>query len=215
MTDVTEQIRERRKDRGWTQAELARQVGTSQQTVDKIERGLIKKGHFYDKILRWLDIATADSVSAQPHAAPITIPSAFLTGGPDLPVYGAECKEGGGGFLMSVMPVLFDFRPAPLSNVTGAYGIIVPDDTMFPEFAIGDTVLVHPHLPAVAGHSAVFFDKAEPAGASAVIRHIVEATSAGWLVKTWNVKPGSKAQETLSKAHWPRAHRIVGRFTAR
>ncbi|MCC7047176.1 MAG: helix-turn-helix transcriptional regulator [Alphaproteobacteria bacterium] len=48
------EIKRRRETRGWSQAALGREVGTSQQTVDKIEKGEVRFSRYLPRIRKTL-----------------------------------------------------------------------------------------------------------------------------------------------------------------
>jgi phage repressor protein C with HTH and peptisase S24 domain len=127
----------------------------------------------------------------------------------DLPVHVAT--EGGPGeIIVSTDPIAWVLRPAPLASVTGAYGIIVVGESMIPEFEPGDIALVNPHLPAVGGHTYVFY--AEGDGETrATIKRLLRASNGLWHVKQWNPARGQKAEFTLSRKEWGKAHRVVSK----
>src|SRR4051812_15400133 len=96
--DIGHQIRNRRRERRMSQAELAEKIGTHQQTIEKIEKGETKHSRYLHLITEELDLPSPTSKKS--HALKIgdEAPAPPLVGERDLPVYGAA--EGGGGALV-------------------------------------------------------------------------------------------------------------------
>jgi phage repressor protein C with HTH and peptisase S24 domain len=210
MSNEGETIREQREARGLSQAALAEAVGTRQQTIDKIERGIIKHSRYSARIATELGLSLGDLMPAATAAGgQRTAIGAPLSGGRDLPVYGSV--EGGKGqLIMSHDPVDWVPRPAPLANVQGAYALIYTGESMAPEFEPGDTVLVHPHLPGVRDVSCVIYRDVD-GDTWASIKRLVKVTPDAWIVRQWN-----PAKEfSLARKEWGRCHRIVGKYSSK
>lgn len=63
---IAAQIREERERRGWSQAELARRVGTTQQTVDRLERGQTAFSRITAPVLEALGITSTVEAATAP-----------------------------------------------------------------------------------------------------------------------------------------------------
>jgi phage repressor protein C with HTH and peptisase S24 domain len=100
---------------------------------------------------------------------------------------------------------------ANIMHVRAAYGLLISGTSMEPEFRSGDTALVHPHLPVIAGEAYVFFSERD-GEAHATIRRLRRATTDKWFVVQWNPAPGKKREHTLSRKEWKWAHRVVGKY---
>lgn len=206
-------IQAARTDRGWTQTELSRKVGTNQQTIDKIEAGITKQSSFLPKIASVLEmdlkrlIPDIASAEAEPRSL---LPEREVRGDvEDLPVHVAT--EGGPGeIIVSTDPIQWVLRPAPLANVARAYGIIVVGESMTPEFEPGDVALVNPHLPPTAGHTYVFYAEGD-GEARATIKRLEKVSSGVWHVRQWNPSRGQKSEFTLSRKEWGKCHRVVSK----
>lgn len=201
-----------RKALGWTQGELGKRVGSTQQTIGKIERGIIEESSLLPKIAGVLEIDLKRLIpDLAPAAEPRSlIPERDVRGNiEDLPVHVAT--EGGPGeIIVDTNPVTWVVRPAPLANVARAYGIIVVGESMVPEFEPGDIALVNPHLPATAGHTYVFY--AEGNGETrATIKRLVRVSNGIWHVRQWNPARGRKAEFTLPRKEWGKCHRVVSK----
>lgn len=209
--ELGEKIRERRLARGLSQAALAEKVGTHQQTIEKIEKGVIKHSRFLHPISSELDLPFPQVV---PHNA-ATIKNEedaaeHLVGSRDLPVYGAA-EGGGGALVVSNEPVDYVRRPAPLAQVKDGYGLIIVGESMNPELKPGETALVHPHLPPVAGEPCVFYSDDGHGVQRVSVKSYVRATSTHWHVEQWN--PPKKF--ALPRSEWQRCERIVGKYSRR
>lgn len=208
--ELRHKIRAARKARGWSQADLAARVGTSQQTIDKIERGEVVHSRSLSRIREQLAIEENNPQNVH-EAIPSTVP---LVGVRDLPVFGSV-EGGSGAVIVSSEPVDFVRRPAPLAQVKDGYAIIVSGESMVPAFEPGDTVLVHPHLPPVRDCDVVLYGRDKAHNEVVTIKRLVRATSKEWHLKQWNPPSGSKAEFTLPKNAWPKCHRIVGKYSRR
>lgn len=207
-----EKIRERRERSSLTQGELARLVGTRQQTIDKIERGIIKHSRCLPKIAQALNLSLPeiDPTFSNGVETPLAVPSNPYVGDRTLPVYGAV--EGGDGVLVvSSEPVDYVRRPAPLAEVKDGYGFIIVGDSMAPELKPGETGLVHPHLPPVTGEPCVFYADDGQGAMRATVKSFVRQTATHWHVEQWN--PPRKF--SLARKEWQKCHRVVGKYSRR
>src|ERR1700752_4402383 len=105
VNDVAALVKNARAAKGLSQPQLARRVGTSQQTIDKIETGKVKHSSFLPGIAMELGIPV-DRVLRLGHKsnAVAAIPGSQLVGrDSDLPVYAATLK--GGVQMLSSEPV--------------------------------------------------------------------------------------------------------------
>lgn len=206
--ELGRQIRERRQERGLSQAALAEKVGTHQQTIEKIERGTVKHSRYLHAITTELDlpfppVTPKDKSKATPSDDPP------LVGERDLPVYGAA-EGGGGALVVSNDPVDYVRRPAPLAQVKDGYGLIIVGESMVPELKPGETGLVHPHLPPIAGEPCVFYSD-DRGDQLVTVKSFVKSTTTHWHVEQWN----PPKRFTLDRKEWPRCERIVGKYSRR
>src|SRR6516225_7715371 len=98
-TDIAAVVKRARASKGWSQPELARRVGTTQQTIDKIEAGIVKHSRFLPAIAVELGVSL-DRVLRLGHksggVAEAEIPGhALVSGDRDLPVYAATQGDSG------------------------------------------------------------------------------------------------------------------------
>jgi DNA-binding XRE family transcriptional regulator len=212
-----QKIRRRREELRLSQADLGRQVGVSQATIDKIEAGHTARSRYLPLIAVKLGLALEDLDPALaglggPATAPL-IPGANLIGERDFPIY-ASAEGGLGQIILSSDAVDVMPRPAPLAHVKGAYGFYITGESMVPEFEPGDVAMVNPNLPLIADTTCIFHgerDSTPRATIKRLMRHTVDA----WHLKQWNPPDGMKAQFTLSKSDRPLCHRTVGKYSRR
>jgi transcriptional regulator with XRE-family HTH domain len=213
-------VRAARKNKGWSQPELARRVTAqhperrlSQQLVDKIETGRVKHSSFLPAIAQELGIPV-DRVLRLGHSngSIAAIPGHQLVAeGRDLPVYAAT-QRGVGVQVLSAEPVEYVSRPEPLARVRDGYGVMAPDDTMLPQYRAGDIVLINPHMPPRAGDTCVF--RSDDNGV--VIRFLRKVTEEEWHVTEWSsLAEGAKRDYKLKRAEWPTVHLAVGCYARR
>lgn len=132
-------------------------------------------------------------------------------GARDLPVFSAV--EGGPGeIVVSTDPIDYVPRPWFLQHVKEGYAVIVTGESMVPVYEPGDMVLVNPKLPAVRGKNAIFASSEHDSEFKATVKRLERSTPRDWLVKQWNPPEGAPHEFALSKAQWPRALRIVGKY---
>lgn len=203
-----------RKAAGLSQPELARLAKCSQQLIGAIETGDTRSTKFLPRIAAILNVSPSklDADFAGLAAAGLEeSPPVYASPNRDFPIY-ASAEGGPGQIIRSADPVDFAPRPAPLSHVKGAYGLIVTGDSMVPEYRPGDTALVNPHLPPIAGEVHIFY--AEKHGeARATIKFLRRPTGESWLVSQWNPPPEGKPDFALSRKEWSICHRVLGKYS--
>lgn len=206
-----------RKAAGLSQAQLASLARCSQQLIGAIEAGTTGSTKFLPRIAGILGVppATIDpdyaGLTASPGGHRAANLGAMEGHGRDFPIY-ASVEGGPGQIIRSADPVDFAPRPAPLAHVKGAYGLIVTGESMVPEFRPGDTALVNPNLPVIAGEAYVFY--AEQHGeARATIKHLRRPTPEHWLVSQWNPPPDGRQDFQLSRKEWTICHRVLGKYS--
>ena len=120
--DATKQVKERREQLGWTQAELATAAGTNQATVDRIERGQTRNSKYLPNILLALGIT-------EKHTARIPVVG-YIGGGQE--VFAIDDHEKGGGI---------DEIEAP-PGLENGIALIIRGDSMAPKYEDGDIVVI-------------------------------------------------------------------------
>lgn len=215
--EIGEMIRREREARGMSQTELGRLAGTTQQTVDKIEKGLIKNSSFLPTILPNVGIpldvlVKAPAAKIERGEKPTSARTNSVLG--DLPVHGAA--EGGkGAIIVSAEPVDYVARPAPLLNVKDGYGVLIVESSMEPEFRPGDIALVHPHVPPTPGDTCIFYGEQPDGTVLAIIKQLRRSTADTWHVTQHNPPDDQPRDFPLSRAEWQTCHVTVGRYNKR
>lgn len=152
MEQPGSRIRERRKELGLSQSELARKAGITYQAIQQVEAGGGSK--------HLVPIAIALGVSAEwlqagegPKApAPQPNKHAFSEASTDrIPVRGmAECGDDGwalwNGDIVDHVP-----RPPMLSGAPHAYAVFVVGESMEPRYHPGELAYIHPGKPVGPG----------------------------------------------------------------
>lgn len=207
--ELGDRIREKRQARGLSQTALAEKVGTHQQTIEKIEKGIVKHSRYLHLITAELDLPFPNA-KAHSVASGEETPALPLVGERDLPVYGAA-EGGGGALIVTNDPVDYVRRPAPLAQVKDGYALIIVGESMVPELKPGETALVHPHLPPVVGEPCVFYADDGHGEQRVTVKSYIRSTSTHWHVEQWN--PPKKF--TLERKEWQRCERVVGKYSRR
>lgn len=201
-------VREYRERKGWSQPDLARASGVSQQLIDQIERGLVKRTKFLLELANALNVTAADLDPAFITLAPgRIIPPEQLVGPKDLPIYGSA--EGGeGSLIVAYEPIDFVKRPAPLETVRGGYGLLMTGNSMVPAIRPGDIILVNPHRPPKREDVAVFY-RTYMADTHATVKEYLSHTDDLWRVKRYQPE---EIEFTMIRAEWQECHLVVGKY---
>lgn len=207
-------IRSRRSELKLSQKELAAKAGVSQQLINALESGSVRSTKFLHEIAMALGTTISElEPKFSASAGPVESPASEFDEAEELPVFGAT-DTGGGTMIVTLEPVDFIDRPAPLENVRGAYGLIAVSEHMMPEFELGDILLVNPHLPPIPDSTCVFH-RTDRERTITRIRRLLRATTGDWLVKSWNLPTEGEPDTVMPRETWNRCHRIVGRFNRR
>src|SRR6516164_5516753 len=105
-TDIATVVKRARAIKGISQPELARRVGTSQQTIDKIENGKVQRSSFLASIALELGVPLDRVLPVRHKSGGIAeiAGHALISGDRDLPVYAAS-HGGSGAQTLSHEPV--------------------------------------------------------------------------------------------------------------
>lgn len=122
-----------------------------------------------------------------------------------LPIFGTA--EGGQGIeILSSDPVMF-VETNLLAGVSGAYGVLITNESMVPAFRPGDIALVHPHMPARPDNEVVL-QRDDNGTRYGIIKTLVRATATEYRLKQWN----PEKEFTRSKREWTDCHLVVGKY---
>jgi transcriptional regulator with XRE-family HTH domain len=209
-------VKNARTNKGLSQPELARRVGTTQQTIDKIESGIVKHSRYLPAIAVELGVSLDRVLRFRQKGGEVAAIAGhtLVSGDRDLPVYAATMGSSGVQVLSST-PVEYVSRPEPLARVRDGYGVIVGDDSMSPEARSGDTALVNSHMPPRVGDTCVFRSIKEDGSQHSCIKSLRKITDKDWHVSEWSGPGGERRDFILKRADWPIAHVTIGFFKRR
>lgn len=211
-------LRRAREERRMTQAELAELVGTTQQTVDRIEKGQIKQSKLYpalaeavglpnegfnpDGIEEALKGLEAEAAVAAKQALKRTraLPSADLDDGSGMVIYSRDQS-------FTLQPADQIERGYPVTNVPDAYAVYVQDSRLAPSLSPGDMAVLNPHIPVFENCDAFLTSDTGPTR-KGMFRRIVGIFDGYWQV----AEAEGLGTEKVSREEWPHAHLVVAKF---
>ena len=206
-------LRLRRSQMKLSQKGLAERAGVSQQLIHALEAGTTRSSRFIDRISQALECSNTDldpgHNGLEAAAAKVGRPSTTAT----LPIFSSvigfvDGTPDGNAAIDAIS------RPEPLLNVRNAYGFLVLEMNMTPEFDPGDYVLVNPHMPALPDTSCLFIRQGQN-GHSARIARLTAVAEDAWRVQYWKPAGDQNAESMLRRSEWQLCHRIVGRYCRR
>ncbi len=200
---IGEAVRRRRAQLGWSQEHLAQASGSSQSTIDRIEKGKFKR--------------MPSDLPAIANALELDLPGIALSrlgGGEaaratrhELPVF-AAVEGGPGEMVVSTDPIEWVQRPWYMHEVRDGYAVLVVGESMIPVFEPGDFAIVNPRLPPIRGKDMIFVGNEAAGEFTASIKRLVS-----WTEKDWRVQQFNKPREfTMPRHKWPKALRVVGKY---
>jgi phage repressor protein C with HTH and peptisase S24 domain len=177
-------IRELRHRAGLSMQALADRAGTSAPQINKLEKG--ERRLTVDWMVRLgkalgvdpTDLLPANISSGRTSAAaglPDNVQATPLEiGQADLPVLGRA--QGGRTGVLTIpaeqSPVDWTYRPPQLRGVRDAFAVFAYDDSMHPMYKHGQTLWVHPYLPAKPGDGVLVVKQSD----EAIIKELVRRT---------------------------------------
>ena len=221
-SEVGSIVRSLRDDLEMSQEMLARLAGTTQTTIDKIERGLIRRTRFLPEIAAALKVPVSaidksylskDGVDLADDTRALIKKRDEQYKRGEIPIYATyepliedpEIRLRN-PFVVGKAPLRFAPKPEMFDLGEDGYCLYVSNASMRPEFESGDVIIVSPALPIVDGCSCVFY----AAFGRLEIAHIARLEShddKSWRTKKWALERSS----TLGRGVWSKCHRIVGR----
>jgi transcriptional regulator with XRE-family HTH domain len=231
-----DRVRDLRKARGWSQAELAKRVSAlakrrvTQTAIYHTEsrgnvspRFVVELAQALDVPLEWLREGRGNPPSnASKEQTEETVSQVFSnnrqlfppldTSLPPLVVYRTLLTEsaGRGGVMLYAEPVDEVPRPFFLKFSTKAFAAKILNDDNHPVYKRWDTILVDPGGSMALGEDHMFSPDVTPAGVIAVIGCLKQITPSHWVVHNY----GTKQDQELIRADfhaWP----IVGKYHRR
>lgn len=229
---IAERVIQARGRLGWSQQTLAEKAGVRQQTVGKIETGATQRSRYLPRIANALGITleelAPEYVNGQHDDGPPPPPAAALEkirtdaekreaeknklAIPALTSLPAQIKvyalhsDGVDLFWLNERPIGTEGRTAALADAPEAYGLYIPDARMAPVIEPGDTVLIHPDLPPVAGADCIFLQATVEGHPWKVqLGRIVSSKGEHWQVKQFN----PELEFEIPRSSTEKAQRIV------
>lgn len=213
---LKDNLKTARKAKGWSQPELAREAGVSQQLISQIENGVPSAGKdMLPTIAAALGIEVTDLDpnfwKMHPNPAARSVANSVRQPKPAsaVPLY-ASARGGIGEMVLmdsEVGPERF-----PLEGVRDAYAVYVVGDSMEPLFEQGDRVLVNPHKPPSAGSDVILQTDVNHHGERfAMVKRLVRGGGEQWELEQFNPPKRFK----LPRKDWPTCHVIVGKYSRR
>lgn len=212
-------VRAERERRDLSQNDLAKLAQSTQSTVDRIEKGLVRFSPHMPRIAEVLGLSSLlpspGNKSSQARAprqevsyvAPI---ASVVRNDDEVPVYPAV-EGGDGAMLINRDPIDWLPRPEPLIGAKEGYYAYIVGDSMVPAYRPGEQVMVHPKLPTIPDETYIFYTN-DPSDDRAKIKHLIKVTPDDWIVEEYSPE---RRQFPLDRREWPVAHRIVGKHTRR
>jgi transcriptional regulator with XRE-family HTH domain len=207
-------IRTRRAFLNWSQKELAQRAGVSQQLINALEAERVRSTKFVREIALALGCSVSDLDENHGGMAEEGGNIGYAGGRQgELPIFGASEVEAG-LIVLSDQSIDFIERPEPLLHVRGGYGLIVANNSMFPEYEIGDYAFVNPHLPPIPETTCIFYSDRKEQTVGRILRLLCVAPDR-WTVKAWKPAEGLDTLTELPRDVWQKCHRIIGRYCRR
>lgn len=207
-------LRLRRSRMKMSQKRLAERAGVSQQLIHALEAGTTRSSRFMEQIAAALDCAASD-LDARPSLAgtsPVKVRS-DQTGSAELAVF-SSAEQFVQGVPQEAAAIDIITRPHPLLNIRNAYGLLILDGNMSPEFEPGDYALINPHMPAMVDTSCLFFSE-RAVQRQLKIARLTEISDQFWHAKQWRPASDQSHDFSLDRSQWSHCHRIIGRYCRR
>lgn len=215
-----------RTELGLSQAKLAELVGTSQQSIDRIEKGTTSHSRFIEPILNVLfQLTTSDDArdkiaaireytihihtseeivairSREMYERDDNTTTTSNIGSEFSPIYAINDGK------LSAYKVEEIIRPYKFRNIYDLYGILVPDNKMSPAYLYDDTVLFNPNIPARPGNDVLMRQNTGLGYTFAFMAILNRIEDEHWIVSQH-----SGATETVHALSEWAAHVAVARF---
>lgn len=130
----------------------------------------------------------------------------------DLRVF-AAVEGGAGEMVVSTDPIELVPRPWYLKNVKDGYAVLIVGESMIPAYEPGDMAVVNPRLAPMRGKDVILVRGEDHGEFIASIKRLVGWTASQWNLLQFNPPRGEKAEFSLSRKEWPKALRVVGKYS--
>lgn len=141
-------VREEREKRGLSQAELATLANTTQQSIDRIERGAVKRSRSMIEVAVALDL----SLPVKPNISNAQVgENVGLHEGFKVPAYGQAVGGAHGEFVLNGNKIDDILAPPILRGVRDAYAVYVVGESMEPRYFAGEVLYINPRVPIRRG----------------------------------------------------------------
>jgi len=125
-----------------------------------------------------------------------------------LPIYAT--KDAGEGFMLLTQDILDRVsRPSILRWIDGAYGVLVPEDSMSPAYRAGDTAWINPVIAPLRGEDVLVCRPNPNSGEVGLIAMLIDYDDEHWTVETINP---TRKQHKLRRQDWPKCQRVVAKY---
>jgi transcriptional regulator with XRE-family HTH domain len=198
-----------RTARGWTHDQAAERMGVSRGHFIKLENGERKLN---ERTIRLAAKAFTVSPAQVLNEAEDVDAASDRALGPDIPVY-AAAEAGDGAMIISTDPVEYVPRPWYLKNVKHGYAVLISGNSMAPAYEPGDMAVVNPRLPPVPGKDVILVSHERRGEFTGRLKRMRTWTEKDWFVEQFNPPPGQESKLALSRREWPKALRVVGKFS--
>ena len=213
MTQIGDNLKSLRTNKGWSQERLAEAAGVSQTTIDKIEKGLTIRSRYLGDIADALEVPlSAIDPSFKRHDeydSNIGLESRTAQSS-EMPLYVARGAMEAGYLYIGKAPADTISRPRILDQSLGAYGVYIPVSFMAPELEPGDIALFDDRYPVIVGSTGIFYDRSEK-NSLRVVGRLVDVNESSWILQCW----GLSETIELPQEEWSSADRMVGKYSKR
>ncbi len=235
MSTLGERVKEERKNKGWSQAELARRVSRAgysitQGGIAQIERrgdtepkSIVQLATALGVSIAWLQSNRGDRnagiISGIDGDQLSMLPGgrrgrgAAGAGAPtgprqQLQVFASAQGGSEGAMVLSNEPVSWLPRDPRLEGVPEAYGCFVSGESMEPAYERGNIMLVNPSAQPEPGDDVVFMREEKDGQRYVLVKRLVKVNAHNWTVKQYN----PPKTFTLSRNESAKAHVVIGKY---
>lgn len=175
--EIGDKIKVRRELARLSQQELAEMAGTTQQTIDRLERGVTEHSRYLPKIFEVLEME--DRSRSMPRFPPVE-------GEGEIPIKSIVEDDGTDIFHVTDLNAGVFPRPRTLHNAAGIYAIYMHGVKMAPIYRSGDLLVINPHQPPRNEDGAVFLSADRT---RLQIAELEKETATEWTIKRYGPKP--------------------------